>query len=230
MAQWWTYSLADFLMFSPATYFRLFELENLRLWPYQLPAPLAGVFAVMLARGGERAQRAALVLLALACGVCAWTYFHLYYATIHTFANLFAIAFAVQAAVLSLQAAVGVANAAGNERQGARRFGIALAVLAIIALPLLPAAFGRPLAQAEIFAFMPDPTVLAMIGILIATRGASAALFVIPLAWSLYSALTLYTLASAQALMPMLAAALAAVFAVLRQIDRRSMRRAASGR
>ena len=36
MSEWWTYTLSDFLMFSPQVYHRLFELHNRALWPAQL--------------------------------------------------------------------------------------------------------------------------------------------------------------------------------------------------
>ena len=38
MSEWWTYSLSDFLLFSPRTYYRLLELYNLAIWPTQLAA------------------------------------------------------------------------------------------------------------------------------------------------------------------------------------------------
>jgi hypothetical protein len=28
MSEWWTYTLSDFLLFSPRVYYRLFELHN----------------------------------------------------------------------------------------------------------------------------------------------------------------------------------------------------------
>ena len=43
MSEWWTYSLSDFLMFSPRTYYRLFELYNAAIWPAQLVAIALGV-------------------------------------------------------------------------------------------------------------------------------------------------------------------------------------------
>ena len=33
MSEWWTYTLSDFLLFSPRTYYRLFELHHRALWP-----------------------------------------------------------------------------------------------------------------------------------------------------------------------------------------------------
>lgn len=42
MSEWWTYSLRDFLLFSPHTYYRLFELYNQALWPLHLLALAIG--------------------------------------------------------------------------------------------------------------------------------------------------------------------------------------------
>ena len=36
MSEWWTYTLSDFLLFSPRTYYRLFELYNDEIWPAQI--------------------------------------------------------------------------------------------------------------------------------------------------------------------------------------------------
>ncbi len=36
MSEWWTYTLSDFLLFSPRVYYRLLELHNHALWPAHL--------------------------------------------------------------------------------------------------------------------------------------------------------------------------------------------------
>ena len=38
MSEWWTYTLSDFLLFSPRTYYRLFEIYNAAIWPAQIVA------------------------------------------------------------------------------------------------------------------------------------------------------------------------------------------------
>ena len=48
MADWLQYSLADFLLFSPTAYWRLFEQLNAALWPLQ-PLALAMLTAVAVA-------------------------------------------------------------------------------------------------------------------------------------------------------------------------------------
>jgi hypothetical protein len=36
MSEWWTYTLSDFLLFSPRTWYRLIELYNAAVWPAQI--------------------------------------------------------------------------------------------------------------------------------------------------------------------------------------------------
>src|SRR5262249_57612480 len=48
MSEWWTYSLSDFLLFSPRTYYRLFELYNLAVWPWHVLAIVLGLAVLVL--------------------------------------------------------------------------------------------------------------------------------------------------------------------------------------
>ena len=48
MSEWWTYRLSDFLMFSPRTYHRLFELTNAEIWPLQIVTLAAGLLGFWL--------------------------------------------------------------------------------------------------------------------------------------------------------------------------------------
>ena len=52
MSEWWTYRLSDFLMFTPRTYHRLFELHNAEVWPLQIVTIEAGLAALWLAWRG----------------------------------------------------------------------------------------------------------------------------------------------------------------------------------
>lgn len=223
MPEWSTYSLSDFLMFSPDVYYRLFEIENRRTWPLQVVAVLAGIAAMaMVFRATARARRAAIAVLAGAWLVCAWAYFRQNYSTIHTFGNAFSGMFVVQAAGLLLQAAVSTKYSA-IARPRLERTGLGLLVFALLLQPWICVALGRPLAQSEWFAFMPDPTVLATIGALAAIPNSSTWLFPIPVAWSLYSGLTLYTMRSGGAFVLFLQAAFVFTFGILRWWDRRAL-------
>lgn len=168
MSEWWTYSLTDFLLFSPATYARLFALYNHAVWPAQLVALAAGAF--LLAMGWRRhpaLPRAALAALALGWAWTGWAFHLQRYATINWAAVWFAAGFLVQAALLGV-AAVKFGDAAPTT--GARfTAGVAMWALALL-YPLLAPMTGRPFDQAEVIGFAPDPTALATLGLLLMTR------------------------------------------------------------
>ena len=59
MQEWWSYRPGDFLLFSPRTYWRLFQLANEALWPLQIPVLLIGAaILAMLFRLRAWADRA----------------------------------------------------------------------------------------------------------------------------------------------------------------------------
>lgn len=165
MSEWWTYRLSDFLMFSPRSYWRLVEAYNRELWPGPAVAFLVGLVALWLAWRSTR-KRVRLLALLLA-GAWAWVAyaFHLQrYSTIFLGATYLAYAFAVQAVVF-----LWAASAPPNDLGQRRRTGLLLAAAGVLLPPLLPLVFARPWQQAEVFAWMPDPTAVATLGLVIAT-------------------------------------------------------------
>jgi len=98
VSEWWTYTLHDFLLFSPRTYYRLFELYNREIWPAQVLTSGAGV-AILLAlrRDGARAGRVIAAVLAGCWLWVAWAFHFQRYATINWAATYFAAAFAITA-------------------------------------------------------------------------------------------------------------------------------------
>ena len=103
MSEWWSYSLADFLMFSPRTYWRLFEQQlaahGLLMWPL-----LALLLAPWISRRPLSAQRWALaaVLLAVACLWVAWSFIIQRLGSVHWAMPVFAWAFATHALLMAL--------------------------------------------------------------------------------------------------------------------------------
>ncbi|WP_425260860.1 DUF6064 family protein [Rubrivivax sp. RP6-9] len=231
MTEWWTYRPSDFLMFAPATYWRLFELHNAALWPLQPVLLLALVTAAWwwrqhaapLAAGAWGAVFAA---AALAWAGVGWSFLLQRYAEINWAAQGAALAFGVQAAGLLVLAcsAGGIGGADGARFAaaapgGRRRLGLALLLAAVLLYPLLAPLQGRPWAQAELVALAPDPTAIGTLGLLLCVdsphrglRRALGALRVLPWAWCAASAATLWTMGAAQAVVPtavLLAVALA---------------------
>src|SRR5215207_6834471 len=50
MPEWWSYTLSDFLLFSPRTYYRLIERYNVAVWPGQILTIGIGLFILILLR------------------------------------------------------------------------------------------------------------------------------------------------------------------------------------
>jgi len=211
MSDWLSYTLSDFLLFSPETYYRLLELHNEALWPAQLLAlALGGVLFVLLLNGRGRA--AALILAGFWLWV-AWAYLLQRYETINWAARYAAFAFALEALLIAAFALTG--RTAGRGRDAAARAGLGLLAFALLAQPLIGPALGRPWTQVEVFGLAPDPTVAGAIGALfVLTRRAPWLLLAIPLLWCALTGATLWAMGSPEApLMPsigMLAIALAA--------------------
>ena len=101
MSEWWTYHLQDFLLFTPRTYYRLFELYNAAIWPAQIAALGLGAAIVPLARRGSAASgRIVSAILAASWLWVALAFHAARFATIHTAAVYFAWAFGLEAAML----------------------------------------------------------------------------------------------------------------------------------
>jgi Family of unknown function (DUF6064) len=221
MSEWWTYQPRDLLMFSPDTYYRLFELYNTEIWPVQLLALAAGlVILVLLYRPTPWSGRIIAALLAACWAFVAWAYFHERYATINLAAPTYALAFAAQAVLLVL---VGVVlNRLSFAKRGTplSQAGRALFLAGLIIYPLMPAVFGRPWLQSELFGIAPDPTVFGTLGVLVAADRMRWELMVIPVLWSAVTGLTLWTMGSSDAAVIGVAALYALCVAVLRAIER----------
>jgi hypothetical protein len=101
MSEWWTYSLTNFLLFSPRTYYRLFELTNADVWPLQLVTLALGVvIAFLIWRARAWSGRAVAATLAALWLFVAWAYLLERYDPINWAARYFAIAFVLQAVLL----------------------------------------------------------------------------------------------------------------------------------
>ncbi len=213
MTEWWTYRLDSFLLFSARTYQRLIESHNADVWPLPMVTLMIGVGLLLwLGRAhSPRRDRVVFVLLALAWAWVAWGFLHRRFDAINWAADYAALLFAVQAAALLW---VGVARAGRVQR---RRLSptdpvaILLIVLGVVVYPLIAPMLGRPWAQAEVFAVMPDPTVITTLGFLLLAEPPRRALIVVPLLWCAFSGAMLWGLHLGHAWVPPLVALLAAV-------------------
>jgi len=207
MSEWWTYSLSDFLLFSAHTYYRLFELYNLAVWPWQIVALALGVGVLALSlRGGSWRGRAIAAILAICWLWVAWAYLLVRYDTINWAAGYFAIGFMIEAALLVWSGLIRDGVRLRRGRDAATMTGFGMFGVALFVWPAIGLLFGRPMVQAEIFGIAPDPTVVATLGVVLAAERTRWELLIVPFIWCVISGATLWTMESPNAfLLPVVA-------------------------
>jgi hypothetical protein len=208
MSEWGTYSLSSFLLFSPRTYYRLFELHNREVWPEHIAALMLGLAILALWR--RMPHWIAAIMAGLWVWV-AWAWLISRYDTINWAARYLAVGFFMQAALL---VATGFLRRPLRLRPFALRpfvdrfgaAGIGLFGLTLM-YPLIGRLAGRPWIQTEAFGIAPDPTIVATLGIIVAAAQPHWSLLVVPVIWCTISGATLWTMGSPEALLlPTLAA------------------------
>lgn len=192
---WSTYSLADLLMFSPRTYYRLFELYNAAIWPGHLAAAAMGIaiLACALRRRAASARIAAGLLAACWLWV-AWAFLFKRYAPVNWAADYFAYGFGAEALLLLWLGTVRGRLVFPPLRNLMARAAFGIAVFGLFVYPLLAAISGRPWQQLEMFGLAPDPTAVATLGLLSFASRAPALLLPVPLLWCAISGATLFTM------------------------------------
>lgn len=216
-----SYSLADFVLFSPRAYHRLFVLHNTALWPAPLLTLAAGVgLFVVMARSRPLELRAALTALALLWLWIGWGFLWQRYAPINWAVVYLLPGFVVQALLLlGLAWGATPAGAGGSVpthagtvrarrwRRADRLAPLATGLLTVLAYPGLAALAGRPWSGAEVFGMAPDPTALATLAVAACLPGRGRWWLVpIPVLWCAVSTLTLAALQAPHAALPLTAA------------------------
>jgi hypothetical protein len=218
MPDWFTYRLSDFLLFSPRTYYRMFELYHGQIWPIHLLV-LASVItiAVLLRREEEWGDRVIAGLLAV-WWVWVGIAFHLQrYAAINWAARYFAILFAIQALLLVWYGVVGGRLRFVISREAPAYMGVGLLVFALAFEPVAGRMAGRSWQQVEVIGLTPDPTAIATLAFLaLSTARPHRVLLVIPVAWCAIGAATLWALGSGEAWVVLVAGLAGVVLAIRR--------------
>ena len=195
MSDWWTYSLSDFLLFSARTYYRLFELYNVAIWPAQSVALALGCIVLAIIWRPRAGQGRFVAAILTVCWVwVAWAFHWRHFASINWAATYFAYAFAIEAILLLVFGVIGD-ELAFEPGSATHRIGFAMVLFAVFLQPLIAPVMGRGWLQAEVFGVAPDPTVVATLGVVLAGgRRARWRLGVLPLLWLVLSVAVNWTL------------------------------------
>lgn len=193
MEAWLSYRLNDFLLFSPETYWRLFERANAEQQAFPLIGMGVGLIALLAALWPRPALvRTAALLTGIALFWVAAAFLWSLFRPINPAMDVLAPAYVVGSALFILFAFFGT-------RSGANQAWVIPALLILAALLLYPCLAllqGRPLAAGEFIGVAPDPTAIMAVAVaLLASRlRTRLILFAVPALWLAWSALTLHTL------------------------------------
>jgi hypothetical protein len=196
MSEWWTYTLSDFLLFSPRVYYRLFELYNRSLWPIAIVSFALGLSILrLLLRPTGSGHRVIVAILGALWIWIAWAFFWQRYASINWASVYVAPLIALQGVMLLWVATVNRQIKFVLRRDIAGIVALALYSLSLIGYPFLAAFMGRPWLAAEVFGLAPDPTALATLALLaLADGGRRWPLLIVPSIWCLVTGLTLWAM------------------------------------
>ena len=198
MDVWLTYSLHDLLIFSPDSFFRLFERSNQAFWPFHLVViAIALLMLYLTATRTFRAQQFVLVGLALFWLLSAWWFIFQYFLQINTIAGWYLMLFNLQAGFILLFALYCYIKRKKFTPANDTSLGIGLGIAgyALIIHPFLGVFCCRSWLQIELLGLSPDATAIASLGLIIAlgNRKLRYLLLIIPLLWIVISAMTYST-------------------------------------
>ena len=185
MQDWLSYTLSDFLLFSPRTYYRMIERHNEVVWPAHLLTLGLGLGILgALRRPSSLQGRIIAGILALLWVWVAWAFLLRRYATINWAITYVVPLFVLEALLLMwwgvIRRELSFAGGAG----ASARWGVALFLVGLLLYPALAAVLGRPWQQAEVFGIAPDPTAVATTGLLLLTNSRFRwGLLPVPLLW-----------------------------------------------
>jgi hypothetical protein len=198
MQDWWSYTLSDFLLFSPRTYYRMIERHNEAVWPAQpLTTALGVAILAALRKPSPRQGRIIAAILAVLWMWVAWAFLLQRYAAINWAIKYVVPLFALEALLLIWWGVIGGKLSFAVGPRAAARLAAALFVLAVLVYPAIGLITGRPWKQAEVFGIAPDPTAIGTIGLLLLPNTRLRwGLLPVPLLWCGITAATLWAMSA----------------------------------
>jgi len=192
MEDWLSYSLHDLLIFSEQAYFRLFELSNQALWPFQVPLLISALLVMRLTRSRhEYARHIILLWLSLIWLFVGLWFLSMFYSQINILAKPLSYLFIIESVLLAVS---GMMTHRNTMYASANRWKILAWLLLIYAYFLHPISvlvWERKLTGVELVTVAPDPTAIATIGFLLLLKPKGyALLMIIPGIWIVMTIMT----------------------------------------
>lgn len=195
-----SFSLRDLLIFSPESYFKLFELSNSALWPLHIPLGFLVVTALVLSyKRQQNTSQLILIWLGLVWSFVGYWYFEIYYSQISTYSYILSYIFWAEACLFFLYVffsnhktinTIELSKTSYKKWQAIIGGGFifyGLIIHPIVSLTI----WNQPFNRFEFFSIAPDPTAITTIGfILLLPVKAKLLLIVIPCFWLLFSTMT----------------------------------------
>jgi len=175
------------LPFTREEFLAVFVSYNESIWPVQVVAYLAGIFAVvLLCRPGAATDRLVSTILAV---FWIWTgivYHGLFFSKINKAAYLFGALFVAQGLCLVIVGALQGRLSFGFRRSPREWVGVAFVAYAAVAYPMIGALTGHAAIELPMFGVTPCPVTIFTFGLLLlATKPIPRFVFVVPFVWSL---------------------------------------------
>ncbi len=216
-----TYSLSDFIPFTPEVYFRLFVRVNEAMWPIHLVAAVLGIAAVWGAMRGR--GRVVGVVLGVCWAWVGWRFLLGPYAALNWAGSYAGWAFLVQAVLFVAFGLFGGLEATGDGSFGAPEWtSLGVAIFGFVIFPFVGSIAGRDLAALQTFGIAPDPTVIVTVGLLVTTAHPRWVLFVVPVVWAAFTGATGWVVGSPSAVVAAAAILAGPGIAVWRAVARSS--------
>jgi len=204
-----SFSLRDLLIFSPESYFKLFELSNKALWPFHIVLGLLAIAALVLLYKRQRfTSKLIFIWLGLVWTFVGYWYFGFYYSQINTYAHIISVAFWAEACLLFIYAfyanhesintlvtsipSTSLTPTKTSNKKWRLLMGGALIFYGLLVHPIVSLSiWNQTLSRLELFSIAPDPTAIATVGfiLLLPVRG-YLLLIAIPCLWLLFSIMT----------------------------------------
>ena len=202
-----SYSLRDLLIFSPESYFKLFELSNKALWPFHIVFGLLAIAALVLLYKRQRlTSQLIFIWLGLVWAFVAYWYFIIYYSQITPYAHTMSYVFWAESCLLFITAfyashepintSVVSSSLSITSKKLYKKWqllmGGGLIFYGLLIHPIVSVSiWDQSLSRLELFSVAPDPTAIVTIGfiLLLPVRG-YLLLIAIPCLWLLFSIMT----------------------------------------